>query len=357
LARRAATAVDNALLFQAAEQGARAAQALAYVAEAVILLDPVGIVRYWNPGAAALTGIDEPSALGMKADALIPGWDAIEHRLGDRAGSVRTAPLTLPLKLRGDERWLAISCSHFAQGAVFALRDVSNEHGLEEARRELVATASHELRTPTAAVYGAARTLLRDDIELSGEERLAFLKVIESEGERLARIVNQILLAAQLEEDRLQLAPALCDLAGVAAEVIDTAASALPERIPIRLRVSKELPQVPCDEDRFRQVLGNLLENAIKYSPDGGAIEVRLRGRRDSVVLEVADHGIGIPASQHEHIFEKFHRLDPAQNRGVGGTGLGLYITRELVKRMGGQITLRSQPGKGATFTVALPAS
>jgi signal transduction histidine kinase len=139
--------------------------------------------------------------------------------------------------------------------------------------------------------------------------------------------------------------------------VVATARRELPDRLRVRLRTSKSLPPIYCDEDRFRQVLGNLLENAIKYSPGGGTIEVSLRTRPDrTAVLEVADHGIGIPASQHERIFEKFHRLDPALRGGVGGTGLGLYITRELVSRMGGRIAVRSEPGKGATFIVELPA-
>src|SRR5439155_22799051 len=133
---------------------------------------------------------------------------------------------------------------------------------LEQARSDLIATASHELRTPVTAVYGAARTLLREDIELSEQERLTFLQVIESEGERLARIVNQILLAGQLDEGDLQLAPEACDLADVAAGVIETATRGREERSPIRLRASKALPPVQCDEERFRQVLGNLLENA-----------------------------------------------------------------------------------------------
>ena len=358
LARRAATAVENALLFQAAERGARAAQALAYVAEAVILLDSAGVVRYWNPGATALTGTNETSAVGLKAEAVIPSWNEIEHRLREGAGIVDTTPVTIPINLRGEERWLAISCSRFNEGSVFALRDVSEERALGQARSELIATASHELRTPVAAVYGAARTLLREDIELSDDERVGFLKIIEVEGERLARIVNQILLAGQLEEGDLQLAPEACDLTQIAADVVEAATRELEDPTCVRLHASKTLPKVRCDEHRFRQVLGNLLENAIKYSPDAGGIEVRLRARRDrGVVLEVIDHGIGIPPSQHERIFEKFHRLDPTQTRGVGGTGLGLYITRELVARMGGRISLRSQPGKGSAFKVELPTA
>jgi PAS domain S-box-containing protein len=352
---QAAQALESARLFEferslrlQAEQGARAAQALAYVADGVVLLDAEGRIGYWNPAASALTGLPEEAALSEKAAAVIPGWAQFEAALSVGA------PRTIAVTWRGEERWLLVVGVAFAEGSVFTIRDVTLERSLEQARSDLVVTASHELRTPVSAVYGAARTLLRDDVEFSERDRLALLAMIEREGERLARIVDQILVAGQLEAGVLHLAAEPCDLAAVAAGVIETMTRE-PRRV--RLRASKSLPPIRCDQDRFRQVLGNLLENAIKYSPDGGAIEVRLRLRPDStVVLEVADHGIGIPASQHERIFDKFHRLDPALSGGVGGTGLGLYITRELVTRMGGRIAVRSEPGKGATFSVELPA-
>jgi len=352
LARRAAQAVENARLFATVEQGARAAQALEYVADAVVLLDEEGCVRYWNPSAARLTGIAEAEALGRRADALIPDWPTLDQQVHEQI------PVTIPVPLRGEERWLSVSRVGFGEGSVFALRDVSEERLFEQARSDLVATASHELRTPLAAIYGAARTLLRQDIDLQEGERRLFLEVIESEGERLARVIDQILLAGQLDENKLEFARDPCDLAELAASVIESARHALPGGDRIRLRASSSLPEVPCDRDRFRQVLANLLENAVKYSPNGGTVEVRLRHRPDeTVVIEVEDDGIGIPVSEQERIFEKFHRLDPAQTAGVGGTGLGLYITRELVTRMGGTIRVDSQVGAGSTFRVELPAT
>ena len=111
-----------------------------------------------------------------------------------------------------------------------------------------------------------------------------------------------------------------------------------------------------CDENKLRQVLVNLLDNGIKYSPDGGKVGIRLERDGNGCLIEVSDEGLGIPSSERERIFEKFYRLDPQQTKGVGGSGLGLYICRELVERMDGQLTVESEPGVGSRFTVSLPA-
>jgi signal transduction histidine kinase len=116
------------------------------------------------------------------------------------------------------------------------------------------------------------------------------------------------------------------------------------------------LRRIVCDENKLRQVLTNLVDNAIKYSPDGGSVEIRLASRDGECWIEVADEGLGIPNSELERIFEKFYRLDPQQTLGIGGSGLGLYICRELVERMNGRLEVDSEPGKGSRFTVALPA-
>ncbi len=117
------------------------------------------------------------------------------------------------------------------------------------------------------------------------------------------------------------------------------------------------MPPVAADAEKMRQVLGNLVENAVKYSPDGGTVTVRLEPHGGSVRFAVADEGIGIPLGEQPHVFEKFYRLDPNQTRGVGGTGLGLYICRELVRRMSGRIWVNSEEGKGSTFYVELPVA
>jgi signal transduction histidine kinase len=196
--------------------------------------------------------------------------------------------------------------------------------------------------------------LRRADVQLSDDDRTAFLEMIESESLRLSNIVDQILLAGQLDAGAVELSVAECSPAEIAAGVIESASVHLPEGISLELRADGA-PPIVCDENKLRQVLVNLLDNAIKYSPDGGEVAIRLERDGAACLIEVADEGLGIPSSEREKVFEKFYRLDPQQTKGVGGSGLGLYICRELVERMDGRLTVDSEPGVGSRFTVALP--
>jgi PAS domain S-box-containing protein len=359
LAARAAIAVENARLYREAERRAEAALALAYVGDGVVLLDSGGRVRFWNAATAAITGVREADALGRYPAEVVPGWDELTRlaELADAAAPERARPVTVPIATASGDRWIAVTGVAFDEGVVYALRDVSDEQALERARSDFVATASHELRTPLAAVYGAARTLRRTDIEIPAEQRDRFLEIIVSETERLTAIVSQILLAGQLEEGRVDVATTATDLRPLAESVLDSARLRAPEQVELRLEQNGDRAIALADEDKLRQVLVNLLDNAIKYSPDGGDVVVELAGGQGHVRLAVRDHGLGIPPGEHERIFEKFYRLDPALTRGVGGSGLGLFISRELVSRMGGSLTVRSQPGEGAAFVVDLPAA
>ncbi|MDX6507640.1 MAG: hypothetical protein QOG06_2284 [Gaiellaceae bacterium] len=355
LGRRAAIAVDNARLFREAERGANAARALAYVADGVVLLDATDHVRHWNPAAAAITGVSEDEALGCPVGDVVPSWDALTSHVPLLAPGSAPRPVTVPFVLDGRERWVAVSGVDFGQGTVYALQDVTEEHALEKTRSDFVATASHELRTPLAAVYGAVRTLRREDVELSDGDRTQFLEMIESEATRLARIVDQILLAGQLDAGAIEVELADCNPVEVAARVIESAEMHLPENISLGLEAD-EAPTISCDENKLRQVLVNLVDNAVKYSPDGGRVDLHVRNGNGACVIDVIDHGLGIPPGERERIFEKFYRLDPQQTHGVGGSGLGLYICRELVERMNGRLSVESEPGNGSRFTLELPA-
>jgi GAF domain-containing protein/anti-sigma regulatory factor (Ser/Thr protein kinase) len=354
LARRAAVAVDNARLYREAERGADAARALGYVADGVAMLDTEGRVLHWNPAAALITDVAEEDAVGCLVGDVVPAWEALTSHVPLVPPGAAARPVTVPIVLGGRERWVSVSGVDFGDGTVYALQDVTEEHALEKTRSDFVATASHELRTPLAAVYGAVRTLRRDDVELSEADRAQFLEMIESEATRLAKIVDQILLAGQLDADAVELHVTDCDLQQVAAGVIESAAVHLPESISLGLSVDGVAP-IRCDENKLRQVLVNLVDNAVKYSPQGGRVELRVRSVNGSCQIEVADEGLGIPPHEHERIFEKFYRLDPQQSQGVGGSGLGLYICRELVERMNGSLRVESEPGKGSRFTVELP--
>jgi PAS domain S-box-containing protein len=356
LARRAGIIVDNARLFRVVERGANAARALAYVADGVVLLDEEDVVRSWNPAAAAITGVSEEQAVGRPVKEVLPAWELLaSHVPLVGPGEQAARPVTVPMTLQGRELWVSASGVDFGEGTVYALSDVSDEHALETARAEFVATASHELRTPLAAVYGAIRTLRRDDLELSEEDEAAFLEMIESETGHLSQIVDQILLAGQLDAGALEIELDEFDPADIASSVIESASMHLPQGISLRLTRNGS-NTIVCDENKLRQVLTNLIDNAIKYSPDGGEVEVLLAAEDDRCLIVVADEGLGIPSSELERIFEKFYRLDPQQTRGVGGSGLGLYICRELVERMDGRLEVESEPGRGSRFTVALPA-
>jgi PAS domain S-box-containing protein len=355
LARRAGIIVDNARLFRVVERGANAARARAYVADGVVLLDDESIVRSWNPAAAAITGISEDHAVGRPVTEVLPAWALLaSHVPLVGPGEQAARPVTVPMTIQGRELWVSASGVDFGEGTVYALSDVTDEHALETARAEFVATASHELRTPLAAVYGAIRTLRRDDLELSEQDETAFLEMIESETAHLSQIVDQILLAGQLDAGVIEIELDDCDPADIASSVIESASVHLPKGISLRL-TSNGSNRIVCDENKLRQVLTNLIDNAIKYSPDGGEVEVRLAAAHGQFLIVVADEGLGIPSSELERIFEKFYRLDPQQTRGVGGSGLGLYICRELVERMEGRLEVESEPGRGSRFTVALP--
>jgi signal transduction histidine kinase len=321
-----------------AQEGADASRALAHVRDAVLLLDRDGALRYANPAARTLF-----------ADADV---DAVLEEL--RQGNV-TAAGPRPVSLAGRERWLTFAETPFDGGHVAVLRDVSEDMRLERLRADFVATAAHELRTPLAAVYGAVRTLRHSEHELSEEISAQFLAMIEDEAERLKLVMDQLLVSAQLDRDEVTLHQEVVDIAGLCKSVVGAVDVRKPERIELGVDAPENAVEVDADGERLRQVVANLLDNAIKYSPGGGRVEVRVGLRGGSGTIEVSDHGLGIPVHEQQRIFEKFYRLDPSMTRGIGGSGLGLYISRELVRQMGGEIRVESKLGEGSTFTVLLP--
>ena len=346
---------------QVAEQRAaleRHARVLEHVGDGVFLVDEDGIVQLWNPAAAAITGLAEEAVVGQPAIETIPGWTAIAQlvHLAESPSDPDRMFEAFPVEVADRELWLSISGVRFGDGAVYAFRDLTAERAVDDLKREFLATASHELRTPLAAIYGAAMTLRRSDVQLGGADRERLLAVVAHESERLARIVNEILVADHLDSGRLRITPAPLDALEAAAAVVNAARVVAPETVRIELESPAEVTPVSADPEHLRQVLVNLLDNAVKYSPDGGCITLLIEDRSPLVRFAVHDEGIGIPVGEQARVFDKFYRLDPNLTRGVGGTGLGLYICRELVRRMGGRISVESTPGEGSTFVIDLPA-
>jgi two-component system phosphate regulon sensor histidine kinase PhoR len=331
-----------------AELGANAARALEHIGEPVILVDESGIVRVWNRAAEVVFGVREASALGRPATELVPDLDALEAAASS-AGSV------VPIEIGGEEHWFAMAATAFDDGRVIALRDVTQEHELERTRMEFVATASHELRTPVSAVYGAARTLREHGSALSPEHRRRLTQMIDDESERLVEITDQILATAELDQGRLTFAEMECDVADICRGVVRSAVNRHTGRWRFVFSAPTSFEPIVCDPTRVRQVVTNLVDNAVKYSPAGGVVDVRVTDAPGRVRIEVSDEGPGIPLADQDRIFDKFYRLDPHMKSGVGGSGLGLYISRKIVEQAGGSISVHSEPGEGATFAVELP--
>jgi PAS domain S-box-containing protein len=344
-------------LYREAEERGQAARVLDSVADGVFLVDSTGIVRLWNAAAEAVTALPADAVVGRPAEEAIPGWAAVASSIvvgSGPAASPRRAT-TVPLEADGRELWLSITGVGFAEGTVYAFRDLTDERQLERLKADFIATVSHELRTPIAAVHGAAKTLGREDVVLSDEAQGLLLAVISEQSERLADIVNDILLASQLDDGKLALATERVDAADVARRVIKAARTHAPRGLTLELVAPPALPPVAADPDKLQQVLANLVSNAVKYSPDGGRVEVRFEPREPDLCITVRDEGLGIDESELPRIFEKFYRVDPNMTRGASGSGLGLYICRELVRRMGGSISVTSTPQVGSTFSVLLP--
>jgi PAS domain S-box-containing protein len=355
LALRAAAVIENAQLYEEVEQRARAARALETIADGVVLLDCDERILLWNNAAEAMTGLRAADLLGRPAREALPGY---AENVAAVSGDGR--PQTVPFEVGGRELWLSFSAVRFDDGTVYAFRDLTEERALEQMRSDFVATVSHELRTPLAAIYGAAVTLRREDLDLGEEMRGRLLDVVSDESDRLAQIVNDVLLASHLDSGQLQLRIETVDAAKITEGVIEAARTHLPEGISLTFAAHKRLPPVAADEQQLRQVLVNLVENAVKYSPHGGPVEVTVTRGERGVRWAVSDRGLGIPPSERRRVFEKFYRLDPNMTRGIGGTGLGLYICRELVRRLDGRIWVEGNnggDGRGSTFYVEIPVA
>jgi signal transduction histidine kinase len=344
-------------LYREAEERGKAARVIGSIADGVLLVDDSRIVRLWNPAAEAITGLPSAVVLGRPLEEAIPGWSAVADSLvvaNDPASSGLRAT-AVPLEVAGRELWLSIRGVGFADGTVYAFHDLTEAHRLEQLKADFIATVSHELRTPLAAVHGAAKTLQRDDIVVGGELFERLLAVISEQSDRLASMVNDILLASRVGSAELELATERVDVAGLAADVLAAVRALAGEGLSFELVAPPSPPAVAGDREKLRQVLANLVGNAAKYSPTGGRVQVELTAHDRELAVVVRDEGLGIPTAEQRLIFEKFYRADANMTRGVSGSGLGLYISRELVNRMGGTISVESELGKGSTFVVRLP--
>jgi PAS domain S-box-containing protein len=349
--RRRAEASEAAAQAVAAERE-QAARLLGAVGDGIFYVRRDGVVRFWNRSAELITGLQSEDVRDRHAKEVVPGWEAITDQVAITEGDEVARVVRVPVEIGGRELWLSFVAVGRREGVVYAFRDMTAERELEQAKSDFIATVSHELRTPMTAVYGAARTLLRPELDISPDQSRELLEMIATQSERLAQITEEVLLASRLDRGEVTVERDHVDVAELARGTVDAMQPHL------GVDVTLDAPQsafATGDRDRIQQILINLLDNAAKFSPQGGGITVSVGQDADRVRLAVADEGVGIAPSEQQAIFEKFYRVDPHLTETPGGTGLGLYICGELAGRMDGNITVESEPGRGSTFALELP--
>jgi PAS domain S-box-containing protein len=356
VAASTSAALSNAELYQrVALERERSVAILANIADGIVAVDRDGNVVLWNAAAERITGVPAATALGRSpVDVLQRSLEAPDDAPhGDRL---------VPIMRGREEVWLSVTEAVMRDpvgavaGRIFAFRDISGDRLVEQVKSDFVSTVSHELRTPLTSIYGFAETLLRQDVMFGEEERRTFLRYIASESQRLTTIVDTLLNVARLDTGDLQVNLAETDVRDVVGQVLEGV------RVDDGHQVVVELPEQPlaatADPEKLRQVFAILVDNALRYSPEGGRVSVGAALRQDTVEVSVADEGIGIPQADQEQIFRKFYRGADAELRvGAGGTGLGLFIARGLVTAMGGRIWVSSREGEGSRFSFELPAA
>lgn len=337
----------------------QSAAILSSMSEGVAVVDREERILYSNPAfRRALQAYGESSSEGRRLVEVTRETEilAIVQEVLERGERMEAEIATAGLKPRHFLVRAAPVGDVERGGAVLVVLDITEIRRLERVRRDFVANVSHELRTPLTAIQGFAETLLRGALE-EPENNRRFVEIIRDHAARLARLTEDLLKLSRIEAGKLDLELRPIPVRVVIDACADTVRlKANEKRQSLTVTVEEPSPVVVADSHALADVLRNLLDNAIQYTPEDGHIEIRVTAREDEdeVWIAVHDDGIGIPSTSHDRIFERFYRVDAARSRKVGGTGLGLSISRHLMEAMGGRIKLESQLGKGSTFTLCL---
>lgn len=339
LAGHAGTALANAAMFsEVVLREAHEQAVIEALADGVAVISRHGTVTSWNSAAAAMTGVPAADAVGAAPTLPVPSPGAvIQHELG------------------GD-RWLEILSSPLpaSQETVLVLRDISEQKALERAQTLFLATTTHEIKTPLTVVSGFATTLQRRWDDLSAEDRERALSAIVRRSEALVKLIDQLLLGFRVQAGQLDLDVRGFDLRPVL-EAAVVAFDTITEDHDVALEVDEGLPLVIGDARAVDQVLAQLLENAVKYSPGGGPVTVRATAGNGAVTVWVIDRGVGLEPGDDTRVFSRYFRGAGGSTKKAGGVGLGLYIVRQLVEAQGGTVRAMGNPEGGSTFEFTLP--
>ena len=338
LAGHAGVALTNAMAFEeVVRQRAHERAVIDGSADGIAVLDEDGLVKQWNPAAHRITGMPATEVMGAPPPFPLP-----------EPGERRTHKLE-------SGRWLDVLCTAFGDGGerVVDFRDVTAAKELEEAKDLFLATTSHELRTPITVVQGFASTLASRWDQLSDADRRSAVRTIAERAGSLGRLVEQLLLGARAGAEQLPVNNGPFDLAGLLKATV-VSFGPLSDRHEVVADVPEDLPLAYGDAMATDIIVGQLLENAFKYSPSGGFVTVRARVTGPMIEVDVEDEGIGIAPEDYERIFERFVQGETGDRRRFGGVGIGLYIVRRLAVAQNGTVVAQSRPAGGTVMRLSL---
>lgn len=313
-----------------------------HATDGICVVDAQGRVLLWSPAAEAITGVAATAPLPAIVQEIVTvPADGQGHSLE----FTRADGQEVWLQVTRVDVWGSMATS------VLTIRDMTRERRAERLKADFIATISHELRTPITPIRGYADLLKRRWDRISDEKRMTMLDTIEERADHLTRLVDDLLIAARADsETSLRVESSPMDLV----KAVTDAATAFPE-VDGRLEIEASEPRwVQADRTRVMQIVGNLVGNAVKYTPDGTPIRITFDEDADGVEVRVADEGPGIATVEQEKVFERFYRIEDPLTMRTSGSGLGLHISRQLARAMGGDVTLTSSPGQGSSFALRL---
>lgn len=340
------------------------------IADGIYVTDKKRKVIYWNKSAEIITGYPKEFAIGKYCNSFMKHQDEKGNELCEIACPLIKAMDTKEhvsievvnfIRTTGEKKYISISVAPVVDleknivGAVEVFRDITKEKEIEKMKSSFISIVSHELRTPLTSLLGFSEILLIRDVD--EEKKKEFLKIINSESQRLVDLVNDVLDLSRIESGRLELKKQEIDIGPIIKNVIEML-KVITQKHNFIIEIPENLPLIFADREKVLQILQNIIDNAIKYSPEGGNIDIKIEKESNEFILvSISDEGLGISEQEIGKIFQPFYRIKTQQTEGIRGTGLGLSIVKNLIEMHNGNIWVKSpgEKGKGTTFYFTLP--
>jgi two-component system phosphate regulon sensor histidine kinase PhoR len=360
MARNVGSIIANLQLYrEVVEEREELLQTFESLTAGLILISPEGRISQMNASARAIFGVGAEVVSKQYAD-VIENKEFRDLYQSAITGD-ETPHIEITVQIAGLDRIYQCQAALVkgedgkSLGVVAILNDITEIKNIDRMKSSFVAMASHELRTPLTAIKGFVSTLLMDD-GFTDDERREFYMIIDQECDRLTRLINDLLNTARIEaQESLKPNYSTVDLKALLEKVLLIQKQST-SRHDLKLDIRGDIPKIIGDEDKLDQVLTNLLNNAIKYSPNGGTVVMHAMRDNDYILIGIQDEGLGIPKDQLNKVFDKFHRVNNDDNRRIYGTGLGLFLVKHLVESVHlGKIWVESEVGKGSTFLFRIP--